>query len=188
MLKSFLRIVPSLPPSEKRLDAIERSIGDGELGRELRFLVRSETPALDQPFGLSPLEQRLGLAARNVARLGCRFDDHGGLGLGADELADEPLGGAFGIGCLFIAVVLSNLVSNVPAMLLFKPLTDVIPHPEQAWLTLAMSSTFAGNLTLLGSVANLIVVETARKAGIEIRRTDASPIKSGSRPHEASRG
>jgi Na+/H+ antiporter NhaD/arsenite permease-like protein len=39
---------------------------------------------------------------------------------------------------------------------------------ESAWLALAMSSTFAGNLTILGSVANLIVVESARRRGIEI--------------------
>ena len=35
-------------------------------------------------------------------------------------------------------------------------------HPVRAWLTLAMSSTLAGNLTLLGSVANLIVAQRAR--------------------------
>lgn len=67
-----------------------------------------------------------------------------------------------------LSLVLSNLVSNVPAVLLFKPLMEAIPDKEQAWLALSMSSTCAGNLTLLGSVANLIVVETARKSGIEI--------------------
>lgn len=64
-----------------------------------------------------------------------------------------------------LSVVLSNLVSNVPAVLLFKPLMAVIPGREQAWLALATSSTLAGNLTVLGSVANLIVVESARRAG-----------------------
>ncbi len=67
-----------------------------------------------------------------------------------------------------ISVGLSNLVSNVPAVLLFKPLIEAIPQQEQAWLALAMSSTLAGNLTLLGSVANLIVVESARRAGTEL--------------------
>jgi Na+/H+ antiporter NhaD/arsenite permease-like protein len=67
-----------------------------------------------------------------------------------------------------LSVLLSNLVSNVPAVLLFKPLMDVISQPEQAWLALAMSSTLAGNLTVLGSVANLIVVETARRSGTEL--------------------
>jgi Na+/H+ antiporter NhaD/arsenite permease-like protein len=60
------------------------------------------------------------------------------------------------------AALLSNLVSNVPAVLVFRPLVPKLPDPRKAWLALAMSSTLAGNLTLLGSVANLIVVERAR--------------------------
>jgi Na+/H+ antiporter NhaD/arsenite permease-like protein len=67
-----------------------------------------------------------------------------------------------------LSVLLSNLVSNVPAVLLFKPLMEVMPQRELAWLALAMSSTLAGNLTVLGSVANLIVVESARRAGTEL--------------------
>jgi Na+/H+ antiporter NhaD/arsenite permease-like protein len=68
------------------------------------------------------------------------------------------------------SVVLSNLVSNVPAVLLFKPIIPDMPIAvqETAWLALAMSSTLAGNLTVLGSVANLIVVENARKQGVLI--------------------
>jgi Na+/H+ antiporter NhaD/arsenite permease-like protein len=57
---------------------------------------------------------------------------------------------------------LSNVVSNVPAILLAEPWA----HTQTAWLTLAMSSTLAGNLTILGSVANLIVVERARRDGV----------------------
>ena len=69
------------------------------------------------------------------------------------------------IGVLsFFSVIISNLVSNVPAVLVFKPLVAKLPNPFQAWLALAMSSTLAGNLTLLGSIANLIVVERARHA------------------------
>ncbi len=67
-----------------------------------------------------------------------------------------------------LSVLLSNLVSNVPAVLLFKPLMEVMPQKELAWLALAMSSTLAGNLTVLGSVANLIVVEAAKRAGTEL--------------------
>jgi Na+/H+ antiporter NhaD/arsenite permease-like protein len=67
-----------------------------------------------------------------------------------------------------LSVLLSNLVSNVPAVLLFRPLMDVMSQKETAWLALAMSSTLAGNLTILGSVANLIVVENARRAGTEL--------------------
>jgi Na+/H+ antiporter NhaD/arsenite permease-like protein len=61
------------------------------------------------------------------------------------------------------SALVSNLVSNVPAVLVFRPLIDHLPYPQQGWLTLAMSSTLAGNLTLLGSVANLIVVQLARR-------------------------
>ncbi len=68
-----------------------------------------------------------------------------------------------------LALVFSNIVSNVPAVLLFKPLVETIPGQESAWLALSMSSTLAGNLTLVGSVANLIVVESARRSGAEIR-------------------
>ena len=69
-----------------------------------------------------------------------------------------------------VSAVLSNLVSNVPAVLLFEPVMRSMPAATQqtAWLALAMSSTLAGNLTLLGSVANLIVVESARREGINV--------------------
>jgi Na+/H+ antiporter NhaD/arsenite permease-like protein len=67
-----------------------------------------------------------------------------------------------------VAVVLSNLVSNVPAVLLFRPFVRQLADPTYAWLTLAMATTFAGNLTLLGSVANLIVAEIARGRGIDL--------------------
>jgi Na+/H+ antiporter NhaD/arsenite permease-like protein len=58
--------------------------------------------------------------------------------------------------------LLSNLVSNVPAVLIFRPFIAHLANPNRVWLTLAMASTLAGNLTILGSVANLIVVEQAR--------------------------
>jgi Na+/H+ antiporter NhaD/arsenite permease-like protein len=61
------------------------------------------------------------------------------------------------------AALLSNLVSNVPAVLVFKGFVPHLPDPARAWLILAMSSTLAGNLTVLGSVANLIVLQKARR-------------------------
>ena len=61
-----------------------------------------------------------------------------------------------------VAGVLSNLVSNVPAVLVFKPFIPHLADPMLGWLRLAMASTLAGNLTILGSVANLIVVERSR--------------------------
>jgi Na+/H+ antiporter NhaD/arsenite permease-like protein len=80
-----------------------------------------------------------------------------------ETLRDSPV-----VLVSLLSVGLSNLVSNVPAVLLFQPLMDVMHQKEAAWLALAMSSTLAGNLTILGSVANLIVVENARRAGTEL--------------------
>jgi Na+/H+ antiporter NhaD/arsenite permease-like protein len=62
----------------------------------------------------------------------------------------------------FVVVVLSNLVSNVPAVMLLKSLVPGFADPHTAWLGLAMASTLAGNLTITGSVANIIVVESAK--------------------------
>lgn len=74
-----------------------------------------------------------------------------------------------GVGRLMaIAAALSNLVSNVPAALLLRPIAGAAVHPERAWLALALATTFAGNLTLLGSVANLIVAETAARRGVRL--------------------
>jgi Na+/H+ antiporter NhaD/arsenite permease-like protein len=64
-----------------------------------------------------------------------------------------------------LTAVLSNIVSNVPAVLLLRPEIPNLTNPQQAWLVLAMASTLAGNLTLLGSVANLIVAEIAARRG-----------------------
>jgi Na+/H+ antiporter NhaD/arsenite permease-like protein len=64
--------------------------------------------------------------------------------------------------------LLSNLVSNVPAVLILKPFIAKLPDPGRAWQIVAMSSTFAGNLTLIGSVANLIVAERAKQTGVTI--------------------
>ena len=61
-----------------------------------------------------------------------------------------------------VVTLLSNIVSNVPAVMLLKGLIPQFNDPQTAWLMLAMSSTLAGNLTITGSVANIIVVEKAR--------------------------
>ena len=62
-----------------------------------------------------------------------------------------------------VMLVLSNLVSNVPAVLLFRPLVGSFPHAHFVWLALASTSTLAGNSTPLGSIANLIVLQQANK-------------------------
>lgn len=92
--------------------------------------------------------ERIGLSAQAVAWLA----DHG------LRLADPgPL--------LVVGVALSNLVSNVPAVMLLLP--HLSGHPE-AGVLLALLTTFAGNLLLVGSIANLIVADLARAQGIVI--------------------
>jgi Na+/H+ antiporter NhaD/arsenite permease-like protein len=77
---------------------------------------------------------------------------------GADDLA-----GWLRTSATFL--VGSNLVSNVPFILVVREQMTALPHPTLGWELLAVASTFAGNLTLLGSVANIIVAENARQIG-----------------------
>jgi Na+/H+ antiporter NhaD/arsenite permease-like protein len=69
-------------------------------------------------------------------------------------------------------LALSNLVSNVPAVILWLPVVPHTANPSFVWLVMAMSSTFAGNLTLIGSMANLIVAERAGTRGERIGFVD----------------
>jgi Na+/H+ antiporter NhaD/arsenite permease-like protein len=66
-------------------------------------------------------------------------------------------------GLMSITTVLSNLISNVPAVLLLQSLIE--REDLRSWLLLAVSSTLAGNLTLFGAVANLITAEAAAGQG-----------------------
>jgi Na+/H+ antiporter NhaD/arsenite permease-like protein len=67
-----------------------------------------------------------------------------------------------------VTALLSNLVSNVPAVLVLKPFVDGLQNRDTAWLVVAMASTLAGNFTVLGSIANLIVVQRAASRGVTI--------------------
>lgn len=80
----------------------------------------------------------------------------------------KPLAFAGTAALAFVTTLLSNVISNVPAVLLFRPLVPQFENPMQTWLTLAAASTLAGNLTLIGSVANLIVAEQAKKFDIKL--------------------
>lgn len=71
-------------------------------------------------------------------------------------------------GLALLSLFASNLISNVPAVMLLAPMVRALPEPTLLWLTLAMATTFAGNLTILGSVANMIVVEAARGRGVHV--------------------
>lgn len=67
-----------------------------------------------------------------------------------------------------VMMTLSNLISNVPAVILWRGTVPALPDPALVWRVVAMSATFAGNLLLIGSVANLIVAEKAESAGTRI--------------------
>lgn len=78
-------------------------------------------------------------------------------------IAEAGLAGWLGMALVFLLG--SNLVSNVPFILLIAGQLHALPHAKAAWELLALASTFAGNLTLLGSAANVIVAERARRLG-----------------------
>lgn len=77
--------------------------------------------------------------------------------------ADEGALGLLRLSGIFL--VGSNLVSNVPFILVVREQMLTLSNPQLGWELLAMASTLAGNLTLLGSVANIIVAEAARDVG-----------------------
>lgn len=70
-----------------------------------------------------------------------------------------------------LTIVLSNIFSNVPAVLLLK---FFVPAGNAGlwWTGMGVFSTFAGNLTLAGSIANLIVVEIAKREHVNVKFTD----------------
>lgn len=74
---------------------------------------------------------------------------------------------------LFLIIIISGALSaiflNDTIVLILTPLIILMDTPFYKWLLLAMSSTLAGNLTLLSSVANLIVAERAKNEGFEIK-------------------
>ncbi len=86
------------------------------------------------------------------------------IGLGArllSALSFMSLESTFGLTAT--SAIVSNVVSNVPAVMVLKSVVSHLPRQEASWLVLAMSSTLAGNLTLTGSLASLIVAERAKR-------------------------
>jgi len=90
------------------------------------------------------------------------------LAWGMDSLAASGIDVQHPAGLFGITAVLSNLVSNVPAVMLLLPAAD---HPT-AGAVLALSSTLAGNLLIVGSIANIIVVDQAQRLGIRVSWRD----------------
>lgn len=70
-------------------------------------------------------------------------------------------------GLTAFCAILSNLISNVPAVMLLSPFVASVGS-NNLWLALVTSSTLAGNATILGAAANVIVVETGNKMGVEV--------------------
>ena len=67
-----------------------------------------------------------------------------------------------------LTALLSNLISNVPAVLLLAEVVQGAGGSHQLWLALAASSTLAGNATILGAACNVIVVQVASRDGVEV--------------------
>ncbi len=83
------------------------------------------------------------------------------------ELAHITAGAAGMTAVHFISLLLSQVISNVPLVILLLPVLRGTGS-ELLYLALASASTLAGNATIIGAMANLIVLESAKKEGIEI--------------------
>jgi len=102
-------------------------------------------------------------------------------GLNSTGLPDQIFGalrGLFGSSSgaqawnfVWFSALGSNVFSNVPFVLVAGKWIDAFAQPELMWKVMALATTFAGNLTILGSVANVIVVESARRH-VEVRFWD----------------
>ena len=66
-----------------------------------------------------------------------------------------------------ISLIMSQLVSNVPYTVMMLPVMKPLTN-DVLWLSLASSSTLAGNATIIGAMANLIVIEAASGSKIKI--------------------
>jgi len=71
-------------------------------------------------------------------------------------------------GIHLVSLFLSQIVSNVPFTVVMLPLMKTA-NSDILWLALASASTLAGNATIIGAMANLIVIETAESKGVKIK-------------------
>jgi Na+/H+ antiporter NhaD/arsenite permease-like protein len=80
--------------------------------------------------------------------------------------------GFLGIASIsIVSTIVSQLVSNVPLTMLVLPILKNVPG-DVLWISLAAGSTLGGNLTIIGAVANIIVVEGASREGIQVQFLD----------------
>ena len=90
-------------------------------------------------------------------------------GTGLPDQVHDRVKGLFGVtpasqawNLAWFSALGSNIFSNVPFVLVAGKWINSFAQPELMWKVMALATTFAGNLTILGSVANVIVVESAR--------------------------
>jgi Na+/H+ antiporter NhaD/arsenite permease-like protein len=82
------------------------------------------------------------------------------------NLLSEDMGG---IGAIHgLSLIMTQIVSNVPFTIVMLPFMKAADS-ELLWLSLASASTLAGNATIIGAIANLIVIESAERLGVKIR-------------------
>jgi Na+/H+ antiporter NhaD/arsenite permease-like protein len=126
------------------------------IGAALMLITRTREPRQvydEVDWGLLVFFVGLFLIVGGAERAGL----HSELSRLASRLNLQNVGIFTGVTALF-----SNIVSNVPAVMLLKSVLPSFHNQSSGWMVLAMASTLAGNLTITGSVANLIVAERAR--------------------------
>ncbi|HEV2386229.1 MAG TPA: hypothetical protein VGS20_03140 [Candidatus Acidoferrales bacterium] len=114
-------------------------------------------------YGLIAVESNVGLYLNRIGTALCGAVAMVLAGALSPAGAGGPVAQLFGMSGAML--VLANLVSNVPAVLLFRPLVPLFLHPHFVWLALASSATLAGNATSFRSVASLIVIQQLRSRG-----------------------
>ena len=134
-------------------------LGYTALAGALVFVVRDrrapDTALAQVDWGLLAFFCGLFIVVRGLANTGI-------VGLLWASAAPSQLGSPGSLAAFTgLLAVGSNLVSNVPMVLLAGPEVAAYADPRMAWVALALATTVAGNFTLLGSVANLIVAEQA---------------------------
>lgn len=127
---------------------------------EEELVTESETTLTEVDYGL------LMLFIGQFLLIGS-FDDTGVpqsfFGLSMGKCADQMTEGACVYWFVMIVTILSNIASNVPVC---QMLAATFPYASPYdWLQVSFSATIAGNLTMLGSAANMIVAFQAAKVG-----------------------
>ena len=127
----------------------------------------SDTILLDIDFGLLLLF--VGQFVMAGAMVDTGYPQHAFASLLGEKCSGSNIVGSWGCLVWFSTIValMSNLISNVPVILMLRPVLEVLPASTQlqVWVITAWVATLAGNFIILGSAANLIVAHQAAKLG-----------------------